>query len=305
MEEKEYCKIVLFGLVNLLSLLFSMVFFISAYNIQSKKIEEVEVTLEIGSDNFDENVKDEIEDFNNIINNHYISNLVLFIFQIIWFSLFFLFLMIYYCRSEKDEQKIIKYQNIDPPIVNENGSERNINSNRIKNNNKNHGCLMKSMIVMLTFCQAFYIIELIFVPALYYKIESIPTIDCLKSSKNTIVSNFRDMIIVGVIFFAIIFLPIYIILLVIICKEGTFSSTTFCICFTTNISNCCICLSNCSKKCHTSEILREKNSERETQINDLIKYRDALKSMNNKWIKGIEPNEDELSKLNLFKISKI
>ena len=59
-------------------------------------------------------------------------------------------------------------------------------------------------------------------------------------------------------------------------------------------------MSNCSKKCHTSEKFREENSNRLVQIKDLRKYRDNLKKLNDRWEeKSIAPSDNELSLLKL------
>jgi hypothetical protein len=278
MNEKDYCKIVFLGLINLLSFLFSIIFFISSSSIKSK--EEIERDIFNCS-----------EEMGNLIDNHYKGNLALFVLQVFCFAFFFIFLMAYFYFNEKDENeaRIIRYQSINPSTEIRNDSERNINSKQ--------SCMMKAMIVVFIFCQAFYAIKLILVPVIYYKININPNNEC----KNIILKNIRDIIIVGFIFFVIIFLPIYIILLVLFFKNKDFSSIIFCNCFTHNITNFCIFLSNCSKKCHTNEVLRSKNEEREKQIKDLTIYRDDLKLMNENWIKGIVPNKDELSKLNLGK----
>lgn len=280
MNEKDYCKIVFLGLINLLSFLFSIIFFISSSSIKSKE--------EIERDIF--NCPEEI---GNLIDNHYKGNLALFVLQVFCFAFFFIFSMGYFYFNEKDENeaRLIRYQAINPSTEIRNDSERNINSKQ--------SCMMKAMIVVFIFCQAFYAIKLILVPVFFYKIKLIPDEECITFYKNAMLKSYRDIIILGYIFFVFLFLPIYIILLVLFFKKEEFSSTTFCNCFTHNITNCCIFLSNCSKKCHTSEILREKNAERQTQINDLTIYRDKLKTINKNWKKGIKPSDEELSKLNL------
>lgn len=278
MNEKDYCKLVFLGLVNLLSFIFSTIFFTSASNIKSMKDSEVK--------------DDDTCKIFGIINNHFTSNKVLFIFQVFWFVIFFLLAMSYYKKNEKEENKVIIYQNINPHI------EENINQPE-SNNNNNQIYIKKAMIVMFIFCQVFYAIKLILVPVFFYKIKLIPDEECITFYKNAMLKSYRDIIVLGYIFFVFLFLPIYIILLVLFFKKEEFSSTTFCNCFTHNITNCCIFLSNCSKKCHTSEILREKNAERQTQINDLTIYRDKLKTINKNWKKGIKPSDEELSKLNL------
>ena len=281
MEEKDYCKLVFLGLINLLSFLFSIVFLISSYNIKSKEeIEGIKYTC-----------SDEAE---NLIDNHYKGNLALFILQVICFIFFFIFLMTYFFLIEKEENeaKLIKYQAVNAPA--ENGNDyKNVT-------NTYQSCMMKAMIVMLIFCQIFYLIELILVPVLYYKLNLNPNTNH-ELCRNIFLKNYRDIIVVGFIFLIIIFVPIYIILLILFFKKETSSSTTFCNCFTLNISNCCTFLSNCSKKCHTSEVLKEKNSEREIQINDLIKYKNDLELMNRNWKNGIIPKkeDEELFRLHL------
>ena len=279
MDEKDYCKLVFLGLINLLSFLFSIVFLICSYNIKSK--EEIEGIKYVCSD-----------EIQNLIDNHYKGNLALFIFEVLCFIFFFVSLMTYFYLIEKEENeaKIIRYQAV-------NNAAENVNDYTI-NQNKNKSCMKKIMIIMLILCQVFYLIELILVPVLYYKLNLSQNTN-KELCRNIFLKNYRDMIIVGFIFLIIIFLPIYIILLVLFFKKETFSSIIFCNCFTNNISNFCQFLSNCSKKCHTSEVLKEKNSEREKQINELIKYKNDLKLMNNNWKNGKSPNEDELLKLNL------
>jgi len=270
MNEKDYCKFVFLGLINLLSFLFSIIVFTFSYNVKSNIGIEVICSNESG----------------NLINNHHKSNLALFIFQVFFFVFFFLLLMTYYYLIEKDENeaKLIRYQAVDPSIENRSDSTRNKNINQ--------SCVMKAMIVMFILCQIFYIIELILVPVFYYKINFNTNNELCKS----ILKNYRDIIVVGFIFLIIIFFPIYIILLVLFFKKDDFSSTTFCNCFTHNITNFCIFLSNCSKKCHTNEVLREKNSERGKQIKGLIEYRDILKSVNENWKVGILPDGEILDK---------
>ena len=274
MNEKDYCKFVFLGLINLLSFLFSIIVFTFSYNVKSNEGIKVICSNESGK----------------LINNHHKSNLALFILQVFFFVFFFIFLMTYYYLIEKDENeaKLIKYQAVD-------SSTKNRNDDCERNFNINQSCIMKAMIVMFILCQIFYIIELILVPVFYYKINFNKNDELCKS----ILKNYRDIIIVGFIFLVIIFFPIYIILLVLFFKKDDFSSTTFCNCFTHNITNCCIFLSNCSKKCHTNEILIEKNSERGEQIEKLIEYRDNLKSINNNWKVGIMPDADKLKNLHL------
>jgi len=280
MKERDYCQLVFLGLINLLSFLFSTIFFVSASNIKSMKDSEV--------------TDDDACKIFGIINNHFTSNEVLFSFQVIWLFIFFILAMSYYKIYEKEDNKVITYQNINPHI------EENINVPET-NNNKKPSYLKRAMIVMFIFSQAFYAIKLILVPVFYYKIKLNPDEECETFSKNAILKSYRDIIVVGYIFFVFIFLPIYIILLVLFFKKEEFSSTIFCNCFTHNITNCCKFLSNCSKKCHTSEVLREKNAERQKQINDLIVYRDKLKIINQNMKEGVEQREEEFTKLNLKK----
>lgn len=283
MNQKEYCKIIFIALVNLLSFLFSLIFLISAYNIQSKK-ESEGIRLIC----FNESVP-------GLIDNNKKSNLALFIFEVFWFAGFFAISMFYYYKNGGDETRIIRYQTVDSPRE----SERNTENK--KENSQLLSYMNKAMIVLFVLCQIFYAIQIILATVLYYKINLIPDNICKKLCKSTILKNIMDIIIVGYIFFILLFLPIYIILLVLFFQQKDCSSTTFCNCFTYNISNLCIFLSNCSKKCHTNEILKEKNSERGKQINDLIKYKDDLKKMNENWNRGIVPSDDELKILNLYK----
>ena len=101
MEEKDYCKLVFLGLINLLSFLFSIVFLISSYNIKSKEeIEGIKYTCSYEAE--------------NLIDNHYKGNLALFVLQVFCFAFFFIFSMGYFYFNEKDENeaRLIRYQAI-------------------------------------------------------------------------------------------------------------------------------------------------------------------------------------------------
>ena len=295
MNEKDYCKFVFIGLVNLLSFLFSIVFIISASNIKSKK----EILEEQSPDCFGN------KNINGIINNHYRGIAALFSFHVIILFFFFIFLFLFsYCRNKDDEDRVVRYQIANQNITNEINTERNMTENKVEfnNNNINPQHLIKAISFSVILCQILHLIELILIAVIYYKIKAIEIYDCTILYKNNILKNYRDLIAISYIFYILIFLPIYIILLVLFFIKKTPNPIKFCICFTHNIVNCCKFLINCSKKCHTNEKLKAKNSIIGDEIEALSKYRDNLKSLNEKWEKGIAPSDKELSKLNLFKI---
>jgi hypothetical protein len=293
MNEKDYCKIVFLGLINILSFLFSIVVIISASNIKLKKEILEEQSPECFGNN---NVK-------SIIDNHYKGIAALFSFQVILFFLFFLFVIIFvFYKYLDDENKIIRYQNDNQVITNEIFTERNIN----ENNDKKYNCdidpqhLVKGFCFSVILCQIIYLIELILIAVLHYKINAIEISDCSILYKKNILKNYRDLIITTYIFYIFIFLPIYAILLVLFIKKKTPNPIRFFICCTHNIANFCKILSDCSKKCHTSEKLKAQNLITGKEINALTKYRDDLESLNEKLKKGIEPRDKELSDLHLL-----
>ena len=193
MDEKDYCKLVFLGLVNLLSLLFSIIFTISAFNIKSKKKMHNDKCF------YNENLE-------NIINKNYNVTAALFSFHVICFYFFIFFIVLYYF-VEKDENKIIRFQNNNQPLENENEeSDRNMNENKCEKNKIEPRHLMLLMILSLILCQLFYLIELILVPVLYYKIEGIDNDNCKEVYKKNFLNNYRDLIIVGYIFFFFFFL---------------------------------------------------------------------------------------------------
>ena len=109
MNEKDYCKFVFLGLVNLLSLLFSIIIIISASNIKSKK-----GILEVQNPTcFD------IKSLKDIIDNHYSGVAALFSFHVILFVFFFIFLfLLAFCRNKDDENIVIIPQNMNRIIMN-------------------------------------------------------------------------------------------------------------------------------------------------------------------------------------------
>ena len=301
MNEKDYCKFVFLGLINLLSLLFSIVIIISASNIKSKK----NILVLQNPTCFD------IEYLKGIIDNHYSGIAALFSFNVIIFAFFILFLILFaFCRNKDDENSINLPQDANPIITYGFNTARNMIENRNENNvqnqyqenngNINPEYLIKAICASVILCQMFYLIELILIGVFHYKINAIEIFDCKIFYKNYILKNYRDLIIESYILYFLIFFPIYSIILVLFLKKKTPNPIKFCICFTHNIANCCIFLSDCSKKCHTSEKLRAKNLITKAQIEALSKYRDNLKSMNENWKKGIVPSNKELSNLNLI-----
>ena len=300
MNEKDYCKYVFIGLANLLSFLISIVIIISASNIKSKK----KILEEESPDCFgNKNVK-------NIINKHYSGIAALFSFHVIILFFFFIFLFLFifsYYKNKDDENRVIRHQIKNQVITNEIYTERNMTENRNENDqniicNINQQHLIKAICFSVILCQLFYLIELILIAVLHYKIKAIKIYDCSILYKKNILNNYRDLIIITYILYILIFIPIYIILFVLFFAKKTPNPIKFCICFTHNIANFCKFLSKCSKKCHTSEKLKAKNLLIGEEIKALNKYKDDLKSLNEKWKKGNAPSDQELSDLNLFKI---
>ena len=181
MNEKDYCKFVFLGLVNLLSLLFSIIIIISASNIKSKK-----GILEVQNPScFD------IKSLKDIIDNHYSGVAALFSFHVILFVFFFIFLfLLAFCRNKDDENIVIIPQNMNRIIIFGNNTERNMIENRNENTEQNQSqenngngnlnpeYLIKAICASVILCQMFYLIELILIGVLHYKINAIEILDC-------------------------------------------------------------------------------------------------------------------------------
>ena len=210
-----------------------------------------------------------------------------------------------------------------------NGNENNINKYNLYNNEINvddsneediehFKTLMNILLYTFLFCQLLYFIELIVLSFFHHKSKKISEEEtaCKDIIDNYIIKTYRDLLIVGYIFF-FIFIIFYCFIFILqfgksskkkllkIADKGYFE------CFSKCIENRCVDLANCFKT-KSDEEIRQENAqtardinteilEKGKYINELEDYISKLKKLNSKYPTG-DISDSELADLNLFRI---
>ena len=133
MKEENFCKILIYSILNFICFLLSIIFFTSVYNI---KYQDYDINNIFYCYLLEKHYKCSQEDFNN----QYRPILAMFILYLMSFLLFIFVLLIIMKRNKKNEMNIFDKtsDNEEENNQNNNGNEHNILSVNINNNNNNN-----------------------------------------------------------------------------------------------------------------------------------------------------------------------
>ena len=179
-------------------------------------------------------------------------------------------------------------------------------------------CIMITIIITFVCCQIFYFIELIIISSFYHKSRNFVSKSC--SDKNELIAIYRNLLIVGYIFF-FLYVLFYIYLLILYNKCGSSAKkrlskmikSQYCEYCSDCIEKGCLKCTECFKTKTDIEIdeenrvnqrrLEEDNNTKLKYIESLEAYKKDLENLNRLNLSGIV-DEKELTRLYLYKLTE-
>ena len=325
MEENKFYQMFLFSLMNLICFLLTTIFLTTLYNIKSQTI-----LLQLP-----ERLKDSYE-------NSFTALAVLFTFAFFGFGVFMFVIMVLIKKMKVNKVEYQRYsvrENLNQkPIEDQDNNNNDVSTTARLNVNYNKGnyviqtaskvdieggkltlsFLEKLMIFLFIYCQIIYLIEIIVLTAYYIKSKNLEKdFDSTYSFKGRgeyFTKRYRDLIIVGYIFF-VIFLFFDLFAFVNITKCGIRPETIkereeeenklnkrycdFCGC-SEKIEKACNYMATTFKNCiKTSDDIRNEIADLEKKAKDLEEYKEKVESINNKLMQKKNITFDDLEKLGL------
>ena len=323
MEDNKFCQIFLYSLMNFVCFMLATIFLTTLFNLKSQII-----LLQLGDE--------EKKSYENSLK----AIKALFSFEFFGFCAFMIFLMIFIKKRkvnkvESYRNKIKMSINVNQNIQNQNIQNQNrvilddkynintneqINTDNIPNiqnfdiqsvstNNPEEEkptifCLEKTMLFLFIYCQIIYIIEVIVLTAYFSKSTKLEKNFESKEEGKYFSNRYRDLIIVGYIFFAIFIL---IDLFTFVTKseinqenEINLKKIKYCDFCSQWIIETCTKMANTFKNCIKSpEDIQAEIQEIQKKVGCLENRINIIKDINNKIKNGVILTKEDLEGINL------